>query len=166
MDKGFLSKNFLAVINDSTALAQVFVVILFFENYLITFEQSSLFQLTIDFDSIELAPFLWFFVFIAGFKLLWWVFHITLALIKSKLDWLLDTDFPLSSKIHFLAFLLVWLIGFYFYNINKDDHAFAPFDVEQYPFLFKLFQLPGLAALLLGGLITLYADIKYTGDEK
>ncbi len=165
MDKNFLSKNFLTVINDSTALAQVFVVILFFENYLITFQQSSLFQLTIDFDSVELAPFLWFFVFIAGFKVLWWIFHLIAVLIRSKLDWL-NMDFQLNSKIHFLAFLLVCLISFYFYNINKDDHAFAPFDVGKHPFLFNLFQIPGLAALLLGALITLFTDIKYAGDEK
>ena len=142
----------------------VFVVILFFENYLIYFDQSSLFRLTVDFDSIKLAPLLWFFYFIAFSKIFWWTFHFCINMIKSKLGWSND-DFCLNSKVHFLSLLLVVPIAAYFLKIT-NDHSFAPFNVEQYPFLFKLFQAPGMIILLLGILVILFADIKYQNKEK
>lgn len=139
MNKEFLYKNFLAVISNSLALAQVFVVILFFENYFIYSQKTSLFDLTIDFDHIALNPFLWFFFFIAGAKIVWFIIvYVLVELINIRLDFQ-DDGIKFSSNVHFTIFLLICLSAVYLHSISMNT-SMAPFNAEQHCFLFMLYE--------------------------
>ena len=73
-----IKKNLFNVIHDNIALANVFIFVLFFENYLIISQDNSLLSTTFDFKTISLQPFILFLVFIVLSKILWWIWHVML----------------------------------------------------------------------------------------
>src|SRR5579859_3986635 len=75
--KDFKSKLF-AVIDDSRALVHVFIVIFYFEDFMICSKNTSLLRATITFDSIPLLPFIIFFALVAVLRALWFLFQHTL----------------------------------------------------------------------------------------
>jgi hypothetical protein len=164
MIKNILEKNLIPAIGDASALAQIFVVILFFENYLILFQETSLFQLTIDLGNIQLTPFIWFFIFIAVGRFVWIAISFLINFIKDKTNFAFDNE-KLDSKHHFNAFLLFVLSFTYLISIESFNHQFVPFNVEEHWFLYHLFKIPLLLTILATMLIVGFSDIKYSWEK-
>ncbi|GAA5044262.1 hypothetical protein GCM10011506_47870 [Marivirga lumbricoides] len=165
MIKSVLEKNLIPVIADASALAQIFVVILFFENYLILFQEASLFQLTIDLGNIQLAPFIWFFIFIASGRFVWIASSFLIGFIKDKINSDFDS-IKLDSKHHFNAFLLLILSFTYLINIENFNNQFVPFNVEEHWFLYYLFKSPLLLTIFASFIIIVFSDIRYSWEKE
>lgn len=146
-----VKKQLFNVINDNAALAQVFVVIFFFEDYLILVEKKSLLDTTLDFDKITLHPFILFFVFIALAKTFWFLWHMGLVLLKHKLD-LLSGEGDIYKKVSVLAFMLGILL-FTYYGLVESNPMLAPVNTNDHPFLSRLVMafilVPILACMII-----------------
>jgi hypothetical protein len=157
-----LKGDMLAVLRNSLVLAQVFVLIFFFENYLIYFNHPSLFLTTLDFKHIPLHPFVTFFFFVAFFRVLWAGFHLLWTFIRG--NWWIN-DFILHSNVVFTAFLLSFLIGCYLWNITFQD-SFTPVNEVEHPILNSIFYSFVIVAFSGCVFVTLTAQIDYPSENK
>lgn len=111
----FTSTNFFNAINSDFSLAQIFVVILFFENYLIYIENSSLLNISIDLGNLKPAPFVLFFIFITVAKIGWQFCSHILDSLKDRIGQP-QHGVLVSKKVHFTVFLLFVLSSVYMFN--------------------------------------------------
>jgi len=77
-----IKDKLIPAIDDTRVLVHVFIVIFFFEDYLIITQQTSLLNTTISFSSIPLQPFVIFFAALAVGRLAWWYIHLSIEAIK------------------------------------------------------------------------------------
>lgn len=115
MLSSWVNKNLTSVISSTTTLIHVFIVILFFENYFLTFKNESLINLSLSFKEIKLTPFIAFFLFIAFTKVIWLFIHI----IRTTINKFIVKN-TISSHNSFITFTLAILIGYYLYI--SDDY--------------------------------------------
>lgn len=157
-----ISKNILSFISHSIVLAQMFVIILFFECYSIKFENQSLFDLTVNFDDIHLKPFFAFLYFIAVCRIVW----VLLNLIKFTFNlYTIDLSTEFSSKVSFTAFLLLILCSYYFIILN-DQPDLAPFYKKENTIFNKLYIMPFLLIIFGSTYITILGTINLSNSEK
>jgi hypothetical protein len=142
-----VKKQVFNVINDNTALAQVFVVIFFFEDYLIMFQNTSLLNTTLDFKNIALQPFILFFIFIALSKVIWFLWHLFLIWLKHRIG-LGRSEGEVYKKVSVIAFMLCILLFVYF-GLVQNNQVLAPMDADKHPFLNRaVLSLPLFAAFI------------------
>ncbi len=159
-----VKKQVFNVINDNTALAQVFVVIFFFEDYLIIFQDTSLLQTTLDFKTISLQPFVLFFVFIALSKVLWFLWHLLIMWLKSKAGLREEGNGEVYKKASVLAFMLCILLFVYF-GLVETDQTFAPVSALEHPFWNRVTMLIPLFAGFICMIMSLQS-VNYDEDKK
>src|ERR1041385_4260828 len=100
-----------SVIEDNRALVSVFIVIFYFEDFMICSQNTSLLRTAVSFDSIPLLPFILFFAIIAVSKIAWHIIHYS---IHAFLDLLGKPSFgDQSIRDSFTAFLLCIFSGVY-----------------------------------------------------
>jgi len=108
------SRSVIPAIESTKSLMQLFVVILFFENFSLLFYKKTLWTLNIQFKQIELKPFLCFFFFLAVSKMLW--FAVDTA--KNFLSRENEDDLKIDGQSSFLMFVLSILIFCYLFIID------------------------------------------------
>jgi hypothetical protein len=160
MEKGWLKNHLLNVIHDNLLLAQVFVVIFFFEDYFIIAQNTSLLRATFNFDTISLLPFILFLASIALLKLTWFIWHFAIIFIKNKL-W--SSGEQVSKKASITTFLLCIFITVYICQINYYREHLCPISAIEHPHYHNL--LIGiliLIAFICGWMNLMSIDYKET----
>jgi len=151
------------VINDNAALAQVFVVIFFFEDYLIISQDTSLLHTVIDFKNIALQPFISFFVFIVLAKVLWFLWHLFLIWLKGRLD-LNQGEGDVYKKVSLLAFMLSILL-FTYIGLVSNNQTVMPVSSVEHPFWSRAaLSTPTLAALICT--LICFQSVNYNEEKK
>lgn len=145
--KDILDKKVFDVINSNIALARAIIVILFFENFSIYINKTSLFNTTLSLTELELKPLLFFFVFLAGMKLLWIFWHIT----RDLIPFFRNMDGKIKGSSSFAGFLLCFL-GCAYFNALIDFPQLHPINPDTHPFFNRIFISP-FALLAMGGLV-------------
>ncbi|AUC76028.1 hypothetical protein [Olleya sp. Bg11-27] len=134
MLSGLANKNLISAINSTKSLIQVFIVILFLENYLIISTQKSLFNTSISFEKIHIAPFLFYFLSVAVAKFLWFVIFSIKLFIPFKIFSFKKEEEESNNKIpistSFRLFLLFILSSIYLVLLSGKECL--PFDNEKY----------------------------------
>jgi len=120
------NKNLIPAIGSTKALVHVFIVILFFENYNILAQGKSLFNISITFDKIHLAPFISFFFFIVVTKVIWSL----IWGIRNHI-WYKPKEYKYCRKASFAAFLLALLLLFYLIINIINEFVYAPINLKQ-----------------------------------
>uniref|UniRef100_UPI00261D1EF2 hypothetical protein n=1 Tax=uncultured Maribacter sp. TaxID=431308 RepID=UPI00261D1EF2 len=116
----WVNKNLIPAIGSTIALVHVFIVILFFENYFIVFQKKSLLDVSISFDELQLAPFIYFFFSIALLKVIWFIVCVLRTFVFYKYIPLNVDNTTTSAHTSFALFVLIVLLGFYLSNASTD----------------------------------------------
>ena len=98
------SKYFLSVIHNSNLLAQIFIVILFAENFNILFNNESILNLNFSFNNMPVKPFILFVIFIFLSRIIWVILDYFMELffnINSN-----KNNIRINKKVAFNSFLL------------------------------------------------------------
>lgn len=129
-------RNLLPVISSTQGLMHVFIVILFFENYFILVESKSMLDIRICFDKLKIAPFVYFFFFIAVSKSIWFI----ICFLRIQFFYrYTDTENTITAQTSFIVFTLGIVLFFYLGNISSNP-SLIPIDEVKHYFLSKLYQ--------------------------
>jgi hypothetical protein len=155
--QNWVNKFLSPAIGSTTTLIHVFIIALFFESFYILTERKSLLEITFDFKEIPLAPFLYFFFFLAVTKLIW----LGICAILSRF---ISDENKTSSHKSYVTFLLPLLIFTYLYIISEKHPGCAPIS-EKHWWLSKLYEIYWLTIALLSAFrFIFFLPEKYTNE--
>ncbi|WP_299884332.1 hypothetical protein [uncultured Lacinutrix sp.] len=160
--KSLIPKSLFPFIENSILLSQMFVILLFFENYSLYIYEESIFDLKIEFDLIKLKPFFAFIYFLAITKGIWWVLN-TVKIFSSSFynD---DEAVKIKRKQSFTLFLLLIVTSFYLFKIMNNPSLF-PFYIEDSYFTNKIIQAPIFITAFLSLIIFLVSFSSFSEKE-
>lgn len=132
----WLNKSFISVLNNNIILAQLCVVVLFFECFTIYFDGKSLLNISLDFKSLNLKPFIAFIYFIVITKIIWFI----IVSIKNRFQ-KPKKDLPsVSYEISYLIFLL-GILNLFYINLIEANSNLLPITENNFLFLLIFFSL-------------------------
>jgi hypothetical protein len=131
-----IKDKLIPAIDDSRILVHVFILIFFFEDFLIITKQTSLLHTSISFDSISPQPFVIFFVVLTASRILWWYIHLTIYSIQSTFN-RIGTGYE-NKRDSYTAFLLLILSSVYGWLFLTNEST-RPVTWAQHPNLFLTF---------------------------
>lgn len=127
-----IKDKLIPAIDDSRVLVHAFIVIFFFEDFLIITKQSSLLHTSITFDSIQLQPFVIFFVVLTVSRILWWYIHLTIYSVQTFFQQNTGYENKRDSHTAFLLFILSSVYGWLF--LTKE--SIRPVTWVEHPYWF------------------------------
>ena len=140
-----IKDKLIPAIDDSRVLVHAFIVIFFFEDFLIITKQTSLLHTSISFDSISLQPFVIFFVVLTASRILWWYIHLTIHAVQNFSG--RNTGHE-SKRDSYTAFLLFILSSVYSWQFLTKE-SIRPVTWVEHPYLFAFICLALIATIVL-----------------
>jgi hypothetical protein len=159
-----IKDKLIPAIDDSRVLVHVFILIFFFEDFLIITKQTSLLHTSISFDSISLQPFIIFFVVLTASRILWWYIHLTIYSIQSAFNWS-GTGYE-NKRDSYTAFLLFILSSVYSWQFLTKE-SIRPVTWVEHPYLFAFICLALIATIIFSFRIGIWYGTDFSdSDEK
>jgi hypothetical protein len=159
-----IKDKLIPAIDDSRVLVHVFIVIFFFEDYLIIAQQTSLLNTTISFSSIPLQPFVIFFAALAVGRILWWYIHLSYESIQQFRGRGYTGD--QSKRDSYTAFLL-GASSFVYGCLFTANESIRPLKWDEHPYWFGFFCIALIATIGFSLYIGIVRGTDYSdGDEK
>lgn len=158
----FLKNKLIQAIDDSRVLIQVFIVIFFFEDFLIISQKTSLLQIAIKLDSISPLPFVLFFVIIAASWVLWYSVHLIIYAfeeifrIKHRGDQI--------KRDSFTAFLLM-ILTITYSGLFITVETIRPVAWSEHPYLFGVICLALLVTVSMSFYIGIWRGTDFANEE-
>ncbi|HJW29483.1 MAG TPA: hypothetical protein VJ508_09535 [Saprospiraceae bacterium] len=159
-----IKDKLIPAIDDTRVLVHVFIVIFFFEDYLIITQQTSLLNTTISFSSIPLQPFVIFFAALAVGRLAWWYIHLSIEAVKQFRGNGYTGD--QSKRDSYTSFLLFASSLVYCWQFAFNE-SIRPLKWAEHPYWFGFFCIALIATVGFSFYIGIWRGTDYSdGDEK